>query len=304
MRPSVSARSPTRPSAKRVAASSGSFVPPYRSRSYAEAGSPRPTTTSYASSGPRRVPVAQTAMTAARPHEGLEGERLDDRADEGAGLARAGRADGQQGGPEQVGVQGQSGPAAGVRIALPVLDRAEQHLPPEQVVPGRADGEVAGVGGVDAGRRAVRADLVGEGGEPGGVGAYGLPGAADPGVVDVVHPPVPHLGGEPRGDLPLPGGPQLGPLGEVVLGARRGGGGRGVLGAGAEEAAGEPGPAAEAAEDDEHHDDHQCVVDLEGGLARGGPRPGVGGEREKRPDPDAAEVAVVDQRPEQHSREE
>lgn len=84
------------------------------------------------------------------PGQGLQRERLHDRAHQPGGLAGAGGADGEQGGAEDRGVEGDAAAAAGVRVALAVLDRAEQHLPGEQIVPGGADGKVARSGRVDA----------------------------------------------------------------------------------------------------------------------------------------------------------
>src|SRR5690606_24274658 len=107
--------------------------------------------------------------------------------------------------------------AVDVRVAGVVGGGAQAHLPGDQVVPGLPGGQVAGARGVRAGGGAVLEHGTGEGGQVVAAGAHALPGAGDPGVVDVAHQPGAGVGGEAFGGVGGSGGAELRPLGRVLL---------------------------------------------------------------------------------------
>ncbi len=243
------------------------------------------------------------------PGERVQAQRLGERPHQAAGLARAGRSDGQQGGAQQVGAEGEAGASVGVGVAGVVGGGADADLPGDQVVPGLPDGQVAGAGGVRAGARPVGEHRVGEGGEAVASAAHALPGAGDAGVVDVPHQSLARFRREPLGGVVGTGGAQGGPGDGVLLrGGRRG---LGVPGGGAPggRAVAPPdlGPPAEPG--DAEHDgegDHRVVAVPEDRVPD--PvvvlAPGVGGEEFERYDPPAAQVAVPQQRPDQPAHQE
>lgn len=159
--------------------------------------------------------------------EGVQAQRLGERPHHRAGLAGAGRADGEQRGAEQIGVEAEAGAAVGVRVAGVVGGDAEPHLPGQHVVPGEPGRQVTLPGGVQTGGGAVLEHGAGERGEGVPAAAHALPGADDPGVVHVPHQPGAGLAGEALGGVDGSGGAELGPLGGVLFGA----GGRSVRGA-------------------------------------------------------------------------
>src|SRR5690606_26911833 len=145
------------------------------------------------------------------PGQRVQAQRLGDRAHHGAGLAGAGRSDGEEGRAEQVGAEGEAAAAVDVRVAGVVGGGAQAHLPGDQVVPGLPGGQVAGARGVRAGGGAVLEHGTGEGGQVVAAGAHALPGAGDPGVVDVAHQSGAGVGGEAFGGVGGSGGAELRP---------------------------------------------------------------------------------------------
>ncbi len=171
---------------------------------------------------------------------------------------------------------------------------------------GLPDGQVAGAGRVRAGGGAVLEHGPGEGGEAVPAGAHALPGAGDPGMVDVPHQPGAGVGGEPLGRVHGAGGAQRGPGGRVLLGGGRGLGARGAAPGGRAVAAPDLAPAAEPAhaDHDDAGDEHVVGVDDHDGGEAVRLGPGVGDHRVQRQQPPAAQVAVPQQRPDQPADEE
>lgn len=137
--------------------------------------------------------------------------------------------------------------------------------------------------------------------------AHALPGAGDPGLVDVAHQPGAGVGGEPVGCVGGAGGPELGPACRVLLGR-----GRALLGdrdglAPGRQAVTAPHltPAAEPADGDHDADGEHGVVQVDHDDRADGVRlgPGVGDHRVQREQPPAAEVAVPEQRPDEPPHE-
>ncbi len=239
--------------------------------------------------------------------QGVQAQGLGERSHHGAGLAGAGRADGEQGGAEQVGAEGEAGATVVVGVAGVVGGGAEPDLSGEQVVAGVPGRQVALPGGVQAGGGAVLQYGAGEGGQAVPAGPHPLPGPADPRVIHIPHEPGLRLTGKPLGSLRRPGLPQLRPFGGVlfggglVLGRGRGGtpGARPV-------AAPDLAPAAQAADDEQDGEGDDCVVRVpEDGVADGivALAPGVGGEQLQRQHPPGAEVAVPQQGPHEPAHE-
>ncbi len=159
--------------------------------------------------------------------ERVQTHRLDDGPHEPHALAGPGGPDGEERGPEEGGFECDAGGAAGVGVARIVVDGRRSSPVRWQVVRGTADGQVPYAGGVGAGGGALAADGVGERGEPVGPGVDALPGAPDPGVVDVARA---RRRGSPRSSALGSGGPPARalrssrPFGGVARGtcARRG----------------------------------------------------------------------------------
>lgn len=133
--------------------------------------------------------------------------------------------------------------------------------------------------------------------------AHALPGAGDPGVVDVPHQPRPRVGTQPLGRIRGTGGAQRGPGRGVLLGGGR------PLGRGCRTQPGgravatpDLAPTAQSA-DGEHYGegDERVVAVPEDSVADAVVvlAPGVRGEQLQGQHPPATEIAVPEQRPDQ-----
>lgn len=216
--------------------------------------------------GAERVPRRGDGDDGAGPGERLQRERLGDRFDQGAGLAGAGGADGEQRGAEHVRAEGGPGLPVGVRGALGLRPAADPHLAGEQVVPGGAAGQVPGAGRVRGGRAAPAQHAVAETAQC-GLAPGALEGALDADAVDVVHPAAGDLDGEQIGEVVLARLPQQGPVGAGALG-RPGAGGGGLGSLPVEQLArvGTPVPEAGEGPHDEQGDDRVERVGEQGGC--------------------------------------
>ena len=162
---------------------------------------------------------AATATTAARPASAWRHSDSTTGRTSRPGLPRPGRPDGEQGGPEHVGVEARArcrGAGTGCadrrrRSRDGPGGRAGRARPCARAGPGRPDGWPCEA----APWRSTVSVNVASVCRP---ARTRLPGALDPRVVDVVHRPAPRLGRQPISRAVRPGGPQMRPLGGIVLG--------------------------------------------------------------------------------------